>query len=121
MAFNNVDFNCMFSFFETDGTTPLYLTVDGQSGSEPLDMEMWLRQSPGGVVNAQFTTDPVTNPGLSVLAAPNDNQLFWTVPFAKMNTLPANLYYADVIALISDTSRLGYGAFLFPVDQGATE
>jgi hypothetical protein len=120
MASNNVDFNGLFTFRQSDGVTPLYLTVDGQSGSEPLDMEMWLRQSPGGVINAQFTTDLVTNPGLSVLPAPDDYKLFWTVPFVTMKTLPANLYYSDIIALISDTSRLGYGAFLFPVDQGAT-
>jgi len=116
MATNNADFNCLFTFFQSDGVTPLYLTVDGASGSEKLNMEAWLRRSPLGAVVATFTTADY----LEILDAPSDNQLFLGVPFTVMETLAAAVYSSDIIALISSTSRLGYGSFLLPVEQGIT-
>lgn len=116
MATNNSDFNCLFTFLQADGQTKLYLTVDGVSGSTKLNMEAWLRRSPLGVAAAMFTTTDY----LEIQDAPNDNQLFMGVPFTVMETLAAAVYSSDFIALISPTSRLPYGSFLLPVEQGIT-
>src|ERR1700744_4577737 len=117
MPSNNVDFNCTFTFLQKGSTAPLYLTTTGETGAPPLNMVMWLRQSPAGPVAAEFSS-PIL--GLSVLPSPNDNQLAWSVPFSIMETFAAGLYYGDIIAIISPSSRLGYGSFLFPVEQGVT-
>lgn len=116
MATNNADFNCLFTFFQADKTTPLYLTVDGVSGSAKLNMEAWLRRSPLGAVAAMFSTSDY----LEIQDAPNDNKLFLGVPFTVMETLAAAVYSSDFVALISGTSRLPYGSFLLPVEQGIT-
>lgn len=116
MATNNADFNCLFTFFQADRITPMYLTVDGASGSPKLFMEAWLRRSPLGTVAAMFSTSDY----MEILDAPNDNQLFLGVPFTVMETLVATVYSSDFIALISPTSRLPYGSFLLPVEQGIT-
>jgi len=118
MAQNNADYNGVLSCVQDDRVTPIYLTADGTSGGTPLHLELWLRQSPGGPVVAEFSTVDNT---LVILEPPNDNQISWHIPFTTMQTLAANLYYGDVLALVSDTSRLGYGSLLFPVEQGSTE
>lgn len=116
MATNNADFNCLFTFYQADGATALYLTVDGISGSQKLTMEAWLRRSPLGAVAVTFSTADY----LEIQDAPNDNQLFLGAPYSVMQTLVAAVYSSDFLALISPTSRHPYGSFLLPVEQGIT-
>lgn len=117
MPANNVDWNETLTYFQADTTTPLYLTVDGLSGSPKLPLTMWLRRSPTGPVALMLTTSDF----LSVLDAPNDNVLFVSVPEDVMRGLPAAVYCSDVVARRSPTSATPYGAFFVPVEQGITQ
>lgn len=124
MASNNQDLNRVIAYVQQDGTTPRYLTVDGFSGSDKLDIAMTLAQYPDAGIQAtvlNFSTDGTLDGALLVLDAPNDNQLYWNIPDTTMLTLPPMTYIADVVTPPLGPPRQGLGSFTLCVTAGVTQ
>jgi hypothetical protein len=121
---NNVDLDMVLPpFFECDGVTPLYLTVDGKSGSDPLPIAMSMALYPGQEaqkVVLNFSTEQMIDGTLQVLDAPNDNQLYWNVPDTKMLTLDPGIYGCDMVSPPAGAPRRGLGAFQIELQRGQT-
>ena len=111
MASNNADFGCTF-LIRTAGNAPYDLT--GAS------LEMSLKNRPGQTAAATFATSG-TAPNLVIRPPATGGIVDLSVPFAAMATLSAGLYFWDLLALESSTSRIFLGGGTLLVTQGITE
>lgn len=119
MARNDVDFDYVFSFFQEDGTTPLYLTTTGVTGGPKLEFQaFWAPYPIGGIVLSLYT-DKAGDGTIAVLDSPNDYQIYMNVPSDKMADLPAQTYTIEFNSPDSDDPPLeGYGTYQVCVTQG---
>lgn len=111
MASNNADFGCTF-VIRTAANQPYDLT--GAS------LEMSLKNKAGPGAAATFSTFG-PSPGLVVRSPATEGIVDLSVPFATMGTLSAGLYFWDLLALQSGTSRIFLGGGTLLVTQGITE
>lgn len=111
MASNNADFGCTF-VIRTAGNQAYDLT--GAS------LEMSLKNRPGQTAAATLSTS-APFPNLLIRSPASAGIVDLCVPFATMATLSAGLYFWDLLALASDTSRIFLGGGTLLVTQGITE
>lgn len=111
MASNNADFCCTF-IIRTAGGQPFDLT--GAS------LEMSLKNKAGQTAAATFSTSGAS-PNLAIRSPATAGIVDLSVPFATMATLSAGLYFWDLLALASSTSRIFLGGGTLLVSQGITE
>jgi hypothetical protein len=116
------DIDVLFTFYvkNADGTQgdPLYLTTNGESGGTAIDCAAWLKRY---AEDADAVLELATGGGgLTVQAAPGDNQLLWHSDFTDVDMQPG-CYVMDIVGLLSDTSRIDLGTFEVTIRSQVTE
>lgn len=111
MAKNNVEYNCMISFFESDGITARLMTGKTLSAAMRRPDEP---NSPGAIVFTLTIGD-----GLVIQGSPNDNKVLMTVSTVRMRTLAPITYSFDIINVVSSDQWLTEGSYEFYVEQGS--
>jgi hypothetical protein len=111
MASNNADFGCTFFIRQANGQA---YDLTGAS------LEMSVKNRAGTAAQATFATSGAS-PNLVVRSPAAAGIVDLYVPFQTMAGLPAGLYFWDLLALVSGTSRIFLGGGTWLVTQGITE